>query len=98
MSNPVICDSDLEDIIPEYLDSKREECALLQDLAKQGNFDEIRTRAHGMKGSGGCYGFSVISEIGREMESAAKERNLAEVLAKVDALQSYLSQIEVRYE
>ena len=93
-----VCDADLDDIIPGYLESKGEECIQLKQLAKQGSFEEIRSIAHGMKGSGGCYGFQVISDIGRDMEIAAKAANLADVLAQVDALQSYLGRVEVRYE
>ena len=58
----VVCDADLADIIPGYLDSKREECVQLRELAGQGDFAEIRAIAHCMKGSGGCYGFGVISD------------------------------------
>ena len=61
-TNVVVCDADLDDIIPGYLESKREECVQLRELAKWGNFEEIRSIAHGMKGSGGCYGFGVISD------------------------------------
>ena len=94
----VVCDADLDDIIPEYLESKRAECLQLRELAEQGDFEEICTIAHGMKGSGGCYGFPVITEIGRNMEIAAKATNLADVLVQVDALQSYMDRVEVRYE
>ena len=94
----VVCDADLDDIIPEYLENKRSECAQLRELADRGDFEEIRTIAHGMKGSGGCYGFPVISGIGKDMEAAAKASNLADVLAQVDALQTYVESVEVRYE
>ena len=97
-SNIVVCDADLDDIIPVYLDSKREECVQIRELAEQGNFEEIRSIAHGMKGSGGCYGFSLISAIGREMEIAAKAGNLHDVLEQVDLLAAYMGRIEVRYE
>lgn len=94
----VVCDADLDDIIPEYLENKRRECVQIRELSDLADFGEIRTIAHGMKGSGGCYGFAVISDIGRVMETAAKAENLADILAQVDALEVYLNRIEVRYE
>ncbi len=97
-NNVVVCDADLDDIIPEYLESKREECVQLREQAEQGNFVEIYTIAHGMKGSGGCYGFPAITDIGRDMEIAAKAGNLVDVLAQVGVLEAYLERIEVRYE
>jgi chemotaxis protein histidine kinase CheA len=97
-NNVVVCDADLDDIIPGYLARKGEECVQLRELAGQEDFDEIRTIAHGMKGSGGCYGFGVISDIGSEMEAAAKAMNLADVQVQVGLLEAYLKRIEVRYE
>jgi hypothetical protein len=97
-SKVVICDADLDDIIPGYLEGKRKECLLLRALAEKRGFEEIRGIAHGMKGSGGCYGFSVISEIGRVMEAAAKTGDLHDVLEQTDALEAYLDSVEVRYE
>ena len=94
----VVCDADLDDIIPEYLEGKREECLQLRELVNKADCTEIRSIAHGMKGSGGCYGFPVISEIGTSMESAAKTANMHGVLEQVDILDAYLGRIEVRYE
>lgn len=96
--NVVVCDIDLEDIIPEYLEGKREECVQLRELAENGDFEEIRSIAHGMKGSGGCYGFSVVSDIGRIMETAAKAGNRDDVIEQICALEAYLCCTQVRYE
>ena len=96
--NLVICDADLDDIIPGYLAGKIEECVQLHELAQQGDFEEIRSIAHGMKGSGGCYGFTVISGIGSAMETAAKAGNLQEVLTQITVLGEYLKRVEVCYE
>jgi HPt (histidine-containing phosphotransfer) domain-containing protein len=97
-NNVVVCDAELDDIIPGYLENKCEECVQLRELAEQGDFVEIRTIAHGMKGSGGCYGFPALSDIGRDMEIAVKAGNLAGVLTQVVVLEAYLGRIEVRYE
>lgn len=96
--NVVVCDADLESIIPEYLEGKHEDCAQLRELLHQGNFEEIRMVAHGMKGSGGCYGFSVITDIGNVMEIAAKAGKPSDILKQVVLLEEYLDYIEVRYE
>lgn len=94
----VVCDAALDDIIPEYIEDKRSECPKLRELAGEGDFEEIRSIAHGMKGSGGCYGFQPISDIGRGMEAAAKDGNLTSVLKQVDALEAYLESIDIQYE
>lgn len=94
----VVCDPDLEDIIPAYLEGRKTEGSVIRELAVNGQFDEVRTIAHGLKGSGGCYGFSRITEIGRDMELAANDGNLVEVLKQLDTLEAYLQAVEVRYE
>lgn len=94
----VVCDADLEDIIPGYLEGRRAECPVIHDLAMRGEFDELRGIAHGIKGSGGCYGFSVISDIGSAMESAAKTGELDQILKQLELLKGYLASVQVRYE
>lgn len=94
----VVCDPDLDDIIPGYLEDRKAECPVIQELANKGAFVEIQTIAHGLKGSGGSYGFSKLSEIGGAMEDAAKNSYRDEVLKQIATLAAYLECIEVRYE
>ena len=94
----VVCDADLEDIIPGYLENRKAECHVIGEMANQGAFDEIRSLAHGLKGSGGCYGFGKLSDIGGAMEAAAKNSQRDEVLTQLVLLAAYLECIEVRYE
>ncbi len=94
----VVCDADLEDLIPGYLEDRKVECQSVRNLAVDGEFGKVRTIAHGMKGSGGSYGFSRISEIGRDMEIASSEGNLDDILKQVDALDAYLQAVEVSYD
>ncbi len=96
--NLVVCDVDLSDIIPEYLEGKRAECLQIRELANGAACGEIRSIAHGMKGSGGCYGFPEITGIGASMESAAIAADLQGVRAQVALLEAYLDCIEVCYE
>lgn len=94
----IVCDADFDDIIPPYLEDRKTECPAIRELVAKGAFEEIRTIAHGMKGSGGCYGFANISEIGRDMEAAAKRSDTGAILEQVVLLDKYLNRVEVRYE
>lgn len=40
----------------------------------------------------------MITEIGKSIEIAAKEKNREEILIKVDALKSYLENVKIIYE
>jgi hypothetical protein len=48
-----------------------------------------------MKGSGSIYGFDGISEIGKRIESSAKNKNPAEIQDSLSELKIYLTRIEI---
>jgi histidine phosphotransfer protein HptB len=88
-------DADLEDLIPGYLQNRRQDVdAILQALENQ-NFETIRILGHTMKGTGGGYGFDAITEMGRALEAAAKDKNGPAIRQGVAALLDYLGAVEV---
>ena len=91
----VYVDSDLEDLIPMSLDNRHRDVDDIRRLLREGNMGEIRRLGHSMKGSGGGYGFDEISEIGRDMEEAAKGGNMEEIEKLNNRLAEYLSVVEV---
>ncbi len=91
----VYVDSDLEDLIPMFLENRHKDVEDIRKLLRDGIFDEIRRLAHSMKGSGGGYGFDEISEIGRDMEEAAKSRDRDQIESLNHRLAEYLSVVEV---
>ena len=90
-------DTDLQDIVPIFLDNRREDAHLLQEAVAQGDFETIRVTGHNMKGSGGGYGFDGITEIGKEIETAAKSKDAAAVEAGIEKLTDYLQRVRVVY-
>ncbi len=91
-------DIDLEDLVPGYLENRREDIdSILGDLEKA-DFESVRITGHSMKGSGGGYGFDRISDIGKIIEISAKEKNAEEIKKQVQELASYLDRVEVVYE
>ncbi|ABK44019.1 Hpt protein [Magnetococcus marinus MC-1] len=100
MSDPikVVIDEDLEDIVPGYLENRRKD---IQDLEKSLLDDDFETASilgHRMKGSGAGYGFDQITEIGRDIEIAAKNSNKEGIAVGVTQLKDYLERVEIRYE
>ncbi len=90
-------DPDLAELIPGYLENRTRDILHILEALERADFGTIRTLGHGMKGSGGGYGFVPITEIGRAIETAAKEGNAGAVRAAVESLRSYLERIEVVY-
>jgi HPt (histidine-containing phosphotransfer) domain-containing protein len=91
-------DADLADIIPGYLDNRRQELQLMREAVAAANYEIIRVTGHSMKGSGGGYGFDAITEYGSLLEDAAKQGDADRILEAVGNLEGYLERVEVKYE
>ncbi len=91
-------DADLEDLIPGFLENRRQDVKSIIDALEKTDYETIRVLGHSMKGAGGGYGFDTITDIGRHLEGAAKEGNSAEIRKWVNELSVYLERIEVVFE
>ena len=91
-------DSDLEDLVPGYLDGRHEDVDAILNALENGDYEAIRILGHTMKGTGGGYGFDAITDFGKSIEIAAKEKNREEVLVRVNELKKYLDNVKIIYE
>lgn len=91
-------DSDLEELIPEFLENRRNDTAAMRGAAEVGDFETIRVLGHDMKGCGAGYGFDGITNLGESLEQAAKDQNKPEIRDLVQELNDYLEIVEVVYE
>ena len=96
MKEPIVvtCSKDLEPLIPRYLTRRREEIGILRAALDAGDYSKLRMTGHGLKGSGGGYGFHALGEIGARIERAAAatdagalEQLLAEHADHIERLQ-----------
>ena len=94
----VTIDSDLQDIIPGYLENRKKDIMDIRTAIISGDFEDIRITGHGMKGSGGGYGFDEISTIGAKIETAAKEKNVDSIEKELLRLDNYMHDLQVQYE
>ncbi len=88
---------DLETLIPGYMKNRYSDVTNIRQLVSDGDFKEAQRLAHSMKGSGGGYGFSRISELGASMEIAAKSLDGPEILSGIDELEIYLKTVRIEY-
>ncbi len=90
-------DKDLMDIIPAYLEHRRNDCKKIRELLAADDKDEIKRIGHKMAGSGGGYGFDEISKIGKEIENnALTDKSIIENC--LNRLESYLDNLDIVYE
>jgi HPt (histidine-containing phosphotransfer) domain-containing protein len=94
----VYADPDFAEDIPWYLGQVKEYTEAIGAAMEKADFETIRTAGHRMKGSGAAFGFDAISEMGKSLEEAAKEKNRDEIQKKLKELIRYIEVVEVAYE
>ncbi len=90
-------DSDIEDLIPGFLENRQEDVKSIYDALKKEDYETIRILGHSMKGAGGGYGFDEITDIGRLIEESAEGKNQEEIKKWVINLSNYLDRVEIVY-
>src|ERR1700740_3304425 len=85
----------LEEIVPRYLDSRKEEVPTLLRLLAVSDFERIRISATNLKGTGSAYGFETLTEIGAGIEQSAREANAATLREQLTTLEEYLERVEL---
>lgn len=90
-------ESDLKDLIPGYISNRYNDIKNIRAALEKGDYETIRILGHSMKGSGGGYGFDTITEIGRAIEQAAKEKDDESIKHKTEELGDYLKSVEIIY-
>lgn len=64
---------ELRPMIPGFIERREKETKELNALLNALDFPPMKDIGHRLKGTGGGYGFPIISDLGRELESAAQE-------------------------
>lgn len=95
--NTVYVDPDFEDLVPGFLENRRAEIAVIRSSVEKGNFYEIKRLGHGMKGAGAGYGFTIITDIGKNLEDAATNEDTRAIESELVRLDKYLSAVRVVY-
>ncbi len=91
----VYVDGEIEDLIPGFLETWQEELWSVSKALEKGDYETIRKLGHDMKGIGCSCGFDAVTELGDDLEKAAKAKAW-EVIAKTsDRLSCYLERVEV---
>jgi HPt (histidine-containing phosphotransfer) domain-containing protein len=89
--------SEVQSIVPEFLENRKKDCLLINSLLDGNSFCEIRSLGHRMKGAGGSFGFDDISEIGEVIELAALAADKETISSSVLQLSNYLERVAVVY-
>lgn len=94
----IIIDSDLEELIPGFLENRRKDVDLLREALGAGKIETIQSTGHSLKGVGGGYGFDRLSELGAELEVKAKSGNPDGLDEIINNIEDYLNRIDISFE
>lgn len=94
----VYVDEELADLIPEFLENRRRDVETITRLVQAGNYEELTRLGHTMKGTGGGYGFTEISEIGQGIEEASARGDREAITTLCDRLAAYLAGVTVKVQ
>jgi HPt (histidine-containing phosphotransfer) domain-containing protein len=86
-------DPRLADRIPSYLENCRQNVIVLLDALDRVDFETVTSLGHQMRGSGGAYGFQVITDIGAALQEAAESADDDVSRKWVSELSNYLEGI-----
>ena len=98
MKYQVTVDEDLKELAIEYIEKRRSEMTTWESLLAEKNFPNLSSLGHKMKGVGESYGFSDLTRLGAELETAAKACDLAKVTQTVTAIKDYVLNVEIKFE
>lgn len=88
-------DPELADLIPGFLNNRRKDIEDMKSCLEVENFEQIERLGHSMKGSGAGYGFDGVSEIGKSIEIAGKEKDVDGIKKGIEDLKDYLDRVEL---
>jgi CheY-like chemotaxis protein len=85
----------LRELAPEFLRRQRSGLLAVTSALQSGELDAIQSYAHNMKGCGKSFGFPRLTDLGREMERAAKDRDAGNLRRQVADLREYLTEVDI---
>ncbi|MDB5458028.1 MAG: multi-sensor hybrid histidine kinase, partial [Caulobacter sp.] len=76
--------------VPAYLASCRQHVVTMRTALNQADFETVTVLGHNLRGSGGAFGFQVITDIGGDLEQAAIDADVGAARRLVEELSRYL--------
>jgi signal transduction histidine kinase/DNA-binding response OmpR family regulator/CHASE3 domain sensor protein len=90
-------DDGIAALIPKYLAAKPKQIEEARAALAIKDFDPIWRFGHNLKGTGRGYGFPPIEEMGREIEKAVADRDVASIAEQLENLRRFVSEEQLAY-
>ena len=88
-------DESFTGIVVQFVEGLSKRMTTMEGALRQADFEALRAAAHQLKGSGGGYGYPVLTEVAAELEKRAKARTLEDCTKCVDELKELFNRVVV---
>ena len=88
-------DPSFADIVQEFVNGLSERLAVMETAVSHSDFEALRVAAHQLKGSGGGYGYPVLSERAAVLERHARAEAIDNCADAVSELKDVCSRVVV---
>ena len=95
ISDLVIEDPSYTDIVEQFVNGLADRLREMEDAIRTSDFDMLRVAAHRLKGSGGGYGYPILTERATELERHAMAHTESECRSAFDRLRDTMNRIAV---
>lgn len=82
-------------LLAKYLERREADLEKLRSALSQNDYSRIERTGHNLFGSGAAYGLAPISELGADLEQAAKDRDSARIATVVDSLEAFVRRVSI---
>ncbi|EKD92443.1 MAG: hypothetical protein ACD_28C00433G0002 [uncultured bacterium] len=98
MKKVIKADANLKEVTERFLAEAKTFAGEIAQGIEESDFEKVSGIGHKLKGVGGSFGFSFISEAGGNIEQSARTKDAAALRGHHQALLEYLNNLEVEYE
>ena len=91
-------DPDLEDLIPSFMQNRKNELVELEGFVSRGDFEAIRRLAHTWKGICRPYGFVHLETLSRSLEEAGERQHIEDTKGIVAEIRDYIANVRIVYD
>ena len=98
MADEIVLEVDdpaVQALLPSYLRRRADDLQTMRDALGRDAWDHIATLAHRMRGSGAAYGMPFVTQIGRQLERAARAADAGVIGDALDQLDAYLGRVRI---
>ena len=91
-------DPSFADIVVDFVHGLNDRVVVMEDALRGRDFETLRSAAHQLKGSGGGYGYAILTEEASRLEKLARDQLLDECVAKVNEIRDLCRRVVVGNE